>query len=297
MSGHVEPRRRFLVGLIGNGIGTSLSPALHESEAAALGLDYRYQLIDLAGFPNPSLEDVLRYAEAMGYNGFNVTHPYKQAVIPYLDELSEDAAAIGAVNTIVRHPNGRLHGHNTDWVGFAELFARSFRYPDTENVVQLGAGGAGAAVAYAQLKNGVSKLWVLDTEERKARQLAENLNGIFGANRARVVMPADAKELIGRASGLVNTTPIGMKEHPGMPVSIDWFSPGQWLVDIVYMPLVTELLSSARERGIPAVGGAAMTVFQAAEAVRLITGVEPDQERMYAHMQQFLTTRERQPTQ
>ena len=116
-------RTSFLIGLIGAGIQESRAPAMHECEGAAQGLNYVYKLLDLDGpaFDAEDLPELIRTAERMGFDGLNITHPCKQAVIPLLTELSDDARTIGAVNTVLLR-NGRRTGYNTDWSGFAESF-------------------------------------------------------------------------------------------------------------------------------------------------------------------------------
>lgn len=147
----------YLIGLIGSGIGPSLSPALHEREAAELGLRYLYRRLDLAatGRGPGACVEVLAAARLAGYDGLNITHPCKQLVIPHLDELSADAAALGAVNTIDLS-GGRAVGHNTDWSGFSRAFTLGLPEAAIERVVVLGAGGAGAAVAHALLTLGAN---------------------------------------------------------------------------------------------------------------------------------------------
>src|SRR5256712_13176356 len=149
----------YLCGLIGAGIQLSRSPALHEREADEQGLRYLYKLIDLdqLGVGVESLPELLTAAKRMGFAGLNITYPCKQAVIPLLDGLSEDARALNAVNTVVIR-DGRLTGHNTDWWGFAEGFRRGLPDARLERVVQLGAGGAGAAGAHAALGLGARAL-------------------------------------------------------------------------------------------------------------------------------------------
>src|SRR4051794_23365285 len=137
----------YTVGLIGAGIGGSLSPALHEREAACLGLDYRYRVLDIDEL-GADAGELLERARAEGYAGVNVTHPCKQVVIEHLDELSPEAAALGAVNTVVLR-DGRAVGHNTDLTGFAGSFARGLPDAAMGHVLLIGAGGAGAAVAHA----------------------------------------------------------------------------------------------------------------------------------------------------
>jgi shikimate dehydrogenase len=162
-----------LTGLIGKGISRSKSPALHQHEAAALGVRCLYQLLDLTalGLGVEDLPRLLDSAELTGFAGLKITHPCKQAVIPLLHELSEEARAIGAVNT-VRFADGRRYGFNTDAQGFAESFQRGLPDAARDRVVQIGAGGAGAATAYALLKLGVSQLSVFDVDAGRAGALA-----------------------------------------------------------------------------------------------------------------------------
>ncbi|TDC98609.1 shikimate dehydrogenase [Nonomuraea deserti] len=272
----------FLVGLIGSGIGTSLSPQLHEQEAVHHGLHYVYRLLDTDRVGG-DVGELVRTARRFGYDGLNVTHPCKQAVIPHLDELSPDAGLLGAVNTVV-FDGERAIGHNTDWTGFAESFARGLPDAPTHEVVQLGAGGAGVAVAHALLTMGADQITVVDSDPARARALAGELAARFGAERARHASVAELPELLARAEGLVHATPTGMARHPGMPLPAGLLHPGLWAADIVYRPLETELLRHARAAGCRTLDGGGMVVFQAVHAFRLFTGREPDAERMLAHL-------------
>ncbi|MFL5144476.1 MAG: shikimate dehydrogenase, partial [Microvirga sp.] len=170
-----------LVGLVGTGIQASRTPRLHEREGAEQGLRYIYKLIDLEtlGLDAGALPEILNAAQRFGFAGLNITHPCKQAVIPLLDELSPDAAALGAVNTVVLEDDRRV-GHNTDWWGFAESFRRELSDVRIDRVVQFGAGGAGAAVAHALLTLGAGEITIIDTDEVRARSLASALCERFG---------------------------------------------------------------------------------------------------------------------
>ena len=273
-----------LVGLIGSGIQASRTPAMHEREGAELGLRYIYKLIDLDALHlgPEALPELVTAARRMGFAGLNVTYPCKQAVIPLLDELTPDAEALGAVNTVVFR-DGRSVGDNTDWWGFAESFKRELADVARKRVVQFGAGGAGAAVAHALLTLGVEQLVIVDTDQERAARLAAELCGRFGAGRAAPV--ADLAEAVAGADGVVNTTPVGMAKYPGMALPAHLLHQGLWVADIVYFPLETELLRTARALGCRTMGGGGMAVFQAVGAFRLFTGVEPDPERMRRHFQ------------
>src|SRR5918995_915636 len=197
-----------LVGLVGTGIGPSLTPALHEREADRLGIRYLYRRLDLdvLGRPASAIGEILAAARLAGYDGLNITHPCKQLVLEHLDELSPDSAALGAVNTVVLR-DGRAVGGSVDEV-------------------------------------------------------------------------ADA---LSTADGLAHATPTGMAAHPGLPLPAELLRPELWVADIVYRPLETALVQTARERGCRVLDGGGMAVYQAVDAFRLFTGVEPDAGRMLVH--------------
>jgi shikimate dehydrogenase len=274
----------YLVGLIGSGIGPSLSPALHEREAGRQGLRYLYRLIDIdaLGVPPEAVGDLVRAARDLAFDGLNITHPCKQLVIRHLDSLTPQAEALGAVNTVVFDDAGRAIGHNTDVTGFAASFARGLPDAPLERIVQLGAGGAGAAVAHATLTLGAGRITVVDALPERAVDLATSLNRHFGDGRAVPATPDRLPDLLSTADGIVHATPTGMAAHPGLPLPVDLLHPGLWLAEVVYRPLETELLRTARALGCATLDGGGMAVFQAADAFRLITGREPDTARMLA---------------
>nr|WP_218174893.1 shikimate dehydrogenase [Pseudomonas yamanorum] len=275
---------RILAGLIGAGIQASRTPALHEHEGDAQGLRYLYRLIDLDQLQvdTRALPDLLMAAEQMNFTGLNITYPCKQAILPLLDDLSPEARGIGAVNTVVFR-NGERIGHNTDCLGFAEGFRRGLSDVARRHVVQMGAGGAGAAVAHALLGEGVERLSIFDVDVERARSLADNLNQHFGAGRAQA--GNDLESAMAEADGLVNTTPMGMAKLPGMPVPLPTLHAGLWVAEIVYFPLETELLRNARALGCRTLDGGNMAVFQAVKAFELFSGEVADAERMLAHFQ------------
>lgn len=272
----------FLVGLIGAGIQASRTPSMHEREGAEQGLRYAYRLIDLDKVDKGAraLPDLIADAERQGFAGLNITHPCKQAVIPLLTDLSDDARALGAVNTVLLRDGKRI-GHNTDWWGFAESFRRGMTGVRLDRAVQLGAGGAGTAVAHAALTLGVGQLTIFDVEAIRAQQVAANLGSRFGQDR--VVAGTDLPAAMAQADGLIHATPTGMMKHPGLPLPAALLRPQLWVAEIVYFPLETELLRTARKLGCRTLDGGGMAVFQAVEAFRLFTGIIPDAERMSRH--------------
>ncbi|MFJ1805883.1 MULTISPECIES: shikimate dehydrogenase [unclassified Streptomyces] len=273
----------YLVGLIGSGIGPSLSPALHEREADRQGLRYLYRLVDIDALDlgPEAVGDLVRAARDLGFDGLNITHPCKQLVIPHLDALAPQAEALGAVNTVV-FEDGRAVGHNTDVTGFAASFARGLPDVPLDRVVQLGAGGAGAAVAHATLTLGAGQVTVVDALSERAADLARSLNRHFGPGRAAAAAPDRLAHLLARADGVVHATPTGMAAHPGLPFPAELIRPDLWVAEVVYRPLETELLRTARGVGCATLDGGGMAVFQAVDAFRLFTGHEPDSVAMLA---------------
>lgn len=275
----------FLIGLIGRGIQLSRTPAMHEAEARARGISYSYRLLDteLMGEP-PPLADLLRFAEHLGFSGFNVTFPYKQEILPLLHELSTAACEVGSVNTVVLK-NGRRIGHNTDLWGFRESFRHGMEGVARERVLLLGAGGAGTAVAHALIDCEVGRVLIADTDPSRAGGLAARLQARFGEHRAETV--GDIAGAAALADGIVNATPVGMAKLPGMPLKPEHVAPRHWVADIVYFPLETEFLRHARRIGCRTLSGEGMAVFQAMRAFELFTGIRPDLDRMKAAFASF----------
>jgi shikimate dehydrogenase len=266
---------RRLVGLIGGNILQSLSPALHEDAFAALGVVGHYHLMDVDALPGRTLPDLLAAARTAGFAGVNVTFPFKEAVIPLLDAVSDEARQIGAVNTVVIDPDGRTTGHNTDRSGFRNAFVETFGADAARgrDVLLLGAGGAGRAVAFALTDLGVASLKIFDRDAAKAAKLCADL----GRRAAALDVPEPVAPSV---AGIVNATPVGMLGHPGLPMSPALVQPGQFVADVIYTPLETAFLEAARSRGARTMGGAGMCVHQAVDAFRLFTGQTPDIARL-----------------
>ena len=269
----------FKVGLIGRGIGASRSPRMHEREALANGWQLVYTLFDFATLElsERDLPRMLDTLEHDGYAGTNVTHPYKQAIMPHLDGLSGEAENVGAVNT-VSFRDGRRIGYNTDVSGFEAAFARTLDRAALDDVVQIGAGGAGSATAYALLELGARRLTLYDIDEQRVRALIERLTVHFDSSA--ITLCTDLGAALGRADGIVNATPMGMAEYPGMPIPEGSLQSRHWVADVVYFPLETALLAAARRVGCRTMDGSGMAVWQAAGAFEIFTGHPADAARM-----------------
>jgi len=227
----------------------------------------------------------------MCFAGLNITYPCKQLVIPLLDTLSEEARAIGAVNTVVRE-GSRLVGYNTDGPGWGWGFRRVLPQADLARVVLLGAGGAGSACADAVLRLGAAHLVIYDKVAEHAMALAARLNQHFPGARASGAV--DIAAALDGASGLIHASPTGMAKMPGMPLPAELLRPSMWVSEIVYFPLETELLEAARRAGCATVDGGHMNVGQAQYAFELFTGRQADAARMETHFRRIVPA-EREP--
>jgi shikimate dehydrogenase len=274
---------RVVIGLVGRGIQSSRTPGMHEREARRLGIDYSYLLLDFDRLmlSDEALGEVVNAARAAGFQGLNVTHPFKQAVIPALDALSPEARAVGAVNTVVFGDGGGM-GHNTDSWGFAESFREAMPGVAVDRVAMFGAGGAGAAVAHALLELGTARLSVVDSDAGRARELVARMGVLFGD---RVQASQDAAAAVREATGIVNTTPVGMAKYPGTPFDTALLTPDKWVADIIYFPAETELLRAARAIGCRTLPGIGMAIYQAVRAFELFTGRPADRHAMADHFE------------
>jgi shikimate dehydrogenase len=283
----------FLVGLVGDGVTPSLTPYMHEREGDVQGLRYLYRPIDLTelGLPGQAVGELLSGARSLGFNGLNITHPCKQLVLDFLDEVSPDARRLGAVNTVVIR-DGRFIGHNTDFSGFAAALASGLPGATLDRVVQLGAGGAGSAVAYALLTAGVRELDLVDTDAARCAARATELAGFFPDRTVTARTTAELPRLMPQADGLVHCTPVGMAAHPGVPLDMSLVESRHWVADIVYRPIETELVREARAKGCDVLDGGRMAVGQAADAFRIFTGRQADADRMRSHFLELVAAEE-----
>lgn len=268
------------VGLVGCGISASLTPAMHMAEGRAIGLNYEYDLVDMTSstYREYSLFEVMELLQNAGYAGLNITHPFKIDVLQYLDELSEGAQKIGAVNTVLFRGDKRI-GYNTDFSGFQQSYNLALGDAPKNRVLLLGAGGAGAAVGAALLEIGVGELVIFDALSARAFDLAEKLCGNYPL--AKITCSQDLTNAVSAPlDGIVNTTPMGMEGSPGSALPLELLLPQNWVADIVYFPSQTPLLVHAQSLGCRLMSGLGMALWQAVYAFYLFTGQRADFERM-----------------
>jgi shikimate dehydrogenase len=285
-------RRRILLGLIGRNIQGSLSPALFADAFEAAGIDGYYHLLDADRLPGRRLPQLLDAIKAAGFAGANITYPFKQDIIPLLDAVDPEAAQVGAINTVAIAPDGRATGYNFDRHGWRNSFAESLGADSAKGatVVQVGAGGAGRAVAFALMDLGVGAVILHDIDKARTDALAADVAKHYGASSCRVTESLESD--IAAADGVVNATQTGMTGFPGNPISVSALKPEHWAADVIYTPAETEFLKAAAGKGARVLGGGGMCVHQAAEAFRLLTGVAPDIARLHRAFAKGLAARD-----
>ncbi|MDI6870005.1 MAG: shikimate dehydrogenase [Bacillota bacterium] len=271
-----------VVGVIGDPVAHSRSPAMHNAAFAAAGLDWVY----LAWRVEPeALPAAVRGLRALGVRGFNVTVPHKVAILPLLDEVGEEAAAIGAVNTVV-DCGGGWRGENTDAEGFLRSLLAFGVDPAGCRAVLLGAGGAARAVGYALVRGGAASLHLANRTEGRAHRLAGAL-GRWGSTAlsAGGLGGAALRRMLAGADLVVNATSTALA-GAGVPVPLEWLPPGRVYCDLAYGPAVAPVLEAARQRGLSVLGGEEMLLHQGALAFERWTGEKPSLDAMRAALRQ-----------
>jgi len=262
-----------LLGAIGYPNRVARTPISMSAFAEAMGLDYAYLLFE---FPPEQLDDAVKGLKALGAAGFNVTMPYKQAIIPYLDEIDEEAAQLNAVNTVMVR-EGRLYGYNTDYYGFRQSLKDAGICLQDKKITVLGAGAVSGPVSLALCKDGAQQVTWLNRTLDKARLCAEQMNKINPGTADFAVLNAENLNRRIRESDLiVDITPVGMatnaiKEHEFDASLLD---AGKTVYHVVYAPWETPILRTARERGAKAINGARMSLLQAKRAFEIWTNSE-----------------------
>lgn len=275
------------LGIIGNPLTHSLSPLIHNSVLALMELNYVYVPFEISREQVPAALEAMR---SLNIKGFNVTVPYKEAVIPYLDEISATAAACGAVN-VIKNEQGRLYGYNTDGQGFIRALTEE-GVTIAGRTLLIGAGGAARAVSYELAQAGMEAMDFLDLDGERAARLAEFIAALFPCRTSSAnISEASLEALMGSADLIVNCSPVGMSPETGQsPVkSYAGIRPGTVVYDLIYNPLQTRFLEMAGKAGARTLNGLGMLIHQAALTLEILLGVSPPVEFMkevaYEHLQ------------
>ncbi|WP_111497552.1 shikimate dehydrogenase family protein [Marinobacter bohaiensis] len=260
----------FKLGLIGQSIAQSRSPALHEMLGEIHGLPVSYVLHEPEDSSPEAFRATLQQLRDQGYRGTNVTFPYKQLAVAEVDTIKPSVERVGSTNTLAL--GERVVAYNTDYTGFIRGYRRRNGERAAGRVVLVGAGGVGRAVAFALFEVGATEVLISDLNRDSANSLAVALNA--SGCTSRVLEPIEVEDAVRGADGLVNCTPVGHYKSPGMPVPADWIGSQQWVFDAVYTPIDTEFLQTAHARGLSIVSGFDLFIFQGIDAFEIFTGIE-----------------------
>ncbi|MDM5302575.1 shikimate dehydrogenase [Bacillus subtilis] len=264
-----------LYGVIGNPIGHSMSPDIHNASLKDLGLDGHYHAFKVE---EDDLEDAVKGIRALGVQGINVTVPHKVSIMDYLDHIDDSAKVIGAVNT-VRREGDKLVGYNTDGEGFVKSLMKVLDKPISElSFLMIGAGGAARAIFTAIARNVPKKFDICNRTLEKAKQLTESTPSF---QNKEVLSIKEAEERLEQYDVIIHTTSVGMYPNVNdVPISLQRAPSSAVVCDIVYNPIQTALLKEANQKGLKTLDGVGMFVEQAALSFQLWTGQEPDIEKM-----------------
>lgn len=272
----------ILLGLLGYPLGHSVSPALHKAAGETFGMDIHYYLFETG---EGDLRDAVRGLRALGFTGCNVTIPYKEKILDYVDEKSEVVEFLGAANTLSFRGRSIL-AHNTDWQGFLQDWKeKEMGEIEGKNAVILGAGGSASAVLYALVQSGVGEVQIFNRHKERGEDLIEKFSKKFPDFNGRAYSIESMTKLpqaLKSAHILINTTPVGMfPDKDRMPIHIPRsINPEIKYYDLIYNPVKTKIAEKLEKSGIKAVCGSGMLVHQAAFAFRQWFGLEPDTKAM-----------------
>lgn len=263
------------MGLLGTPVKHSKSPVIHNSSFEALGLDYVYLAFEVE---EENLKETLTSLKVLGAKGGNITMPFKETVIEYLDEISEEARIIGSVNTFKIDEKGKITGYNTDGKGFIKALEEKGVEFKGKKVVIVGAGGAAKAIAIQLAYDGIGELVVFNRTLENAELIVENINKNIPNCRGRAEIMDETKLVyeINNSAILINCTSLGMKDTLDKSIisSSDQLPKDIFIADIIYDPDQTKLLKMAKEAGVKHMNGLMMLIWQGAIAFKIWTGLD-----------------------
>lgn len=266
-------KKQIKLGLIGNSISQSRAPFLHKMLGDIYGVDVSYELHDPGTSDRAGFEAELKKMQEAGYTGTNITFPFKQLAVEYVDLPDVAVNEVGATNTLYL-ADAQISATNTDYTGFILGYRSRRGDKPAGRSLMLGAGGVGRAVAFGLFQVGATELGIFDLNPESSAALVQSLkNQGYSAHQ---VLPADLTSAVASAEGLINCTPIGHYATPGNPVDPSLFGGQQWAFDAVYVPIDTEFLKCAHQAGLEIVSGFDLFFYQGIEAFRTFAGIDPD---------------------
>ncbi|MCX7918569.1 MAG: shikimate dehydrogenase [bacterium] len=275
-----------LIGLFGYPVKHTFSPIIHNAAFTFLGLDFVYIPFSI---PPERLNLAMKAIVPLGFKGLNITIPHKETVIPLLDEISPTAELIGAVNTIKIDAQERLIGYNTDGVGFiTALLSELNMVIEGKTMVLLGAGGGARAVGIQSALSNLKAIYIMDIVKERAQKLVADIKRSNPKVAAESIEFVDLQSVLSKADILVNATPIGMQPEDPLLIQPEWLNKELKVFDLIYNPLETKLVRTAKERGCSATNGLRMLIEQGAAAFEIWTGIQPPVEIMQQAILDYL---------
>ncbi len=259
--------------LIGSGLSRTRMPRLQIYLGELAGVPVDYQVIDTDTLDDFCLETEVKRRADMGYRGLNITHPYKQRVVPMVQPMSSEIVTIGAMNTLLFDTDG-WKGTTTDYTGFKHGYRHQLKGSQSGRVLIAGGGGVGRAIAFGLGDLGAEHLHIFDTDAGQATRLVDALSRSGFA--ASVVSAPEFVDCMAGVDGLVNATPLGMHKYPGTAFPVSRIGTQNWVFDAVYTPLNTEFITASRAAGLAILTGYDLWFFQGLDAFELFTGVNID---------------------
>jgi len=277
-----------IIGVIGENIENSLSPLLHNQIILKHSLNFRYLPFQVA---ETDLGEAIQSIRALNIRGVNITFPYKEKAIEFLDEVEESARRIGAVNTIVNN-KGNLTGYNTDVIGFKKTFQEVGKFTiKKKKAVILGAGGAARAVIYSLLEEGIEEISIFNRTLEKTEKIKQGFSPFFPESNINIFSfeQNDLKDKIKKANLLVNATSVGMASQlDNTPLPDEkLFHPDLLVYDLIYHPAKTFFLRQAERVGAKIINGLPMLVYQGIESFYLWTGFKPEEKEILEIIRQI----------
>jgi shikimate dehydrogenase len=257
-----------IFGIFGFPVEHTFSPGMHNAAFKKLGMDACYVPFTV---PREGLQEAARAIKALNFYGLNITVPHKENIVQFLDELSQEARLIGAVNTI-EIKDGRLIGHNTDGRGFLRSLTEVARFePRGKKFLLIGSGGAARAVGYSLALAGAASILFRDLDSKKADALASDIQRSTGVN-VRSISEEETASAASNADCLINATPLGLKKNDPLPLPAAAINAGHLVCDLVYNPPETPFLKAAKTRRAKTLPGIGMLLYQGVIAFEIWTG-------------------------
>lgn len=269
-------KRKLKLGLLGNGIGKTQSKKLHELMGEIYNCDTSYELMDLSSKENVNIKNELQQCQNNGFDGVNVTHPYKIDAFLNITVLKGFPSGLTSVNTVVFKENN-INADNTDYLGFMDAYKMQFKEQKPGKVLMLGAGGVGLAIAFGLYKLEASEIIIHDMNEELVNSLVKTLKDI-GCN-ARTLENSLENEMKD-CDGLINATPLGMYQYQGCAFPDAGFLHQKWSFDAVYTPVNTLFLQKCEEHNITTISGFKLFLYQGIEAFKRFSGIDVDAKKI-----------------